>query len=283
MSAVNFHERVAIVTGASTGLGEAMVRKLAAEGLKVVLAARNKENLDRIVADITKGAARRSPSRPMCARKPTSSNLFKTDDEQFGRLDVLVNMPASLSDPDVGSHAVRLAGHHRANLTSAFLCSREAMKIFKQQKRGPHHQHRFVRLRLSCRVAISIGYAATKSALDGLTHSCALDGREHGITASIIQLGVADSNLGAGQRVPRPPEQMMQASEIADTLFAMIKPAGPDQFHEGDDPAHRQAFPRPRLSTFATCFRRSHLHSTMERTAAITSENIKKSLGERAS
>ena len=55
-----------------------------------------------------------------------------------------------------------------------------------------------------------------------MTHSCALDGREYGITASIIHLGVADSNLGSGKRVPRPPELMMQASEIADTLFAMI-------------------------------------------------------------
>ena len=55
MSAINFRERVAIVTGASTGLGEAMVRKLAAEGLKTVLAARNKENLERIAADINEG------------------------------------------------------------------------------------------------------------------------------------------------------------------------------------------------------------------------------------
>jgi NAD(P)-dependent dehydrogenase (short-subunit alcohol dehydrogenase family) len=221
MSAINFRERVAIVTGASTGLGEAMVRKLADEGIKTVLAARNKENLDRIVADITKSGGT-ALAVPTDVRKETDIlNLFKTTMDKFGRLDVLVNN-AGIAQA-IPTWDLTLSDWQaiiETNLTSAFLCSREAMKIMKQQKRG-----RIVNIGSVSSIVPrrdAIGYAATKCALDGMTHSCALDGREHGITASIIQLGVADSNLGGANRAPRPPEQMMQASEIADTLFAMI-------------------------------------------------------------
>jgi len=221
MPAINFRERVAIVTGASTGLGEAMVRKLAAEGLKVVMAARNKENLDKIAADIKKAGGTALVVPTDVRKEADILNLFKTTMDTFGRVDVLVNN-AGIAQA-IPTWELTLADWQaiiETNLTSAFICSREAMKIMKQQKRG-----RIVNIGSVSSIVPrenSIGYAATKCALDGMTHSCALDGRAHGITASIIHLGVADSNLGAGKRVPRPPELMMQASEIADTLFAMV-------------------------------------------------------------
>ena len=221
MSSINFRERVAIVTGASTGLGEAIVRKLAAEGIKTVLAARNKENLDKIAADITKAGGTALVVPTDVRKEADILNLFKTTMDKFGRVDIVVNNAGiAQAIPTTDLTLTDWQAIIETNLTSAFLCSREAMKIMKQQKRG-----RIINIgSVSAMMPRenSIGYASTKFALDGMTHSCALDGRAFGITASILHLGVADSNLGAGKRVPRPPELMMQASEIADTLFAMI-------------------------------------------------------------
>ncbi|MGZ5836573.1 MAG: SDR family oxidoreductase [Xanthobacteraceae bacterium] len=221
MAAINFGERVAIVTGASSGLGEAIARKLAAEGIKVVLAARSKEKLDELAAEIrnNKGTVLVCPTD---VRKESDIlNMFKAAMDAFGRVDIMVNN-AGIAQA-IPTTDLSLADWQQiidTNLTSAFICSREAMKIMKQQKRG-----RIINIgSVSATVPRqnSIGYAATKCALDGMTHSIALDGREFGITCSILHPGVADSSL-SGKRTPnRPPELMMQASEVADALFAMV-------------------------------------------------------------
>ena len=70
----------------------------------------------------------------------------------------------------------------------------------------------------------TIGYAAAKFGLHGITQSMALDGREHGITVSIIDPGVTDSHLGgAGARSARPATQMMQAEEIAEIALLIAR------------------------------------------------------------
>ena len=137
MSVINFRERVAIVTGASTGLGEAMVRKLAAEGIKTVLAARNKESLERIAADITKAGGTALVVPTDVRKEADILHLFKTTMDTFGRLDVLVNN-AGIAQA-IPTWDLTLSDWQaiiETNLTSAFICSREAMKIMKQQKRG---------------------------------------------------------------------------------------------------------------------------------------------------
>ena len=221
MPTINLSERVAIVTGASSGLGEAIARKLAAEGIKTVLAARSKEKLDALAAEIKQNNGTALVCQTDVRKEADILNLFKTTMDKFGRVDIMVNN-AGIAQV-IPTTDLSLADWQQiidTNLTAAFLCSREAMKIMKQQKRG-----RIINIgSVSATVPRqnSIGYAATKFALDGMTHSCALDGREFGITASILHPGVADSSL-SGKRTPnRAPELMMQASEVADVLFAMV-------------------------------------------------------------
>jgi NAD(P)-dependent dehydrogenase (short-subunit alcohol dehydrogenase family) len=222
---IDLTERVAIVTGASSGLGEAIARKLASHGVKTVLAARSKDKLDALAAEIRgkNGTVLVCPTD--VTKEADILRMFKATMDAFGRVDIMVNNAGIAHN--IPTTEVTLAQWQQivdTNLTSAFLCSREAMKIMKQQKRG-----RIVNIgSVSATVPRmnSVGYAATKFALDGLTHSCALDGREFGITASILHPGVADSSL-SGKRSQRPPEQMMQASEVADVLYLMV--SLPDQ------------------------------------------------------
>ena len=97
------------------------------------------------------------------------------------------------------------------------------MRVMVKQKRGRFIEYR---QRLGAPAAAhTIGYAAAKFGLHGLTQSMALDGREHGITVSIIDPGVTDSHLGgAGRDRPtRPPTQMMQAEEIAEIALLIAR------------------------------------------------------------
>ena len=218
---VDLKERVAIVTGASSGLGYAIARKLAAHGVKTVLAARNKEKLDTLAAEITKKGGTALACQTDVTQEADILNMIKAATDKFGRLDILVNNAGiAVHKPTVDVTTEEWRNIVDTNLTSAFIASREAMKIMKEQKRG-----RIINIgSVSATVprTDTVGYAATKFALTGLTHSMALDGRPFGITVSILHPGVADSSLGGGAHSNRPPEIMMQASEIADVVHLMV-------------------------------------------------------------
>lgn len=218
---IDLRERVAIVTGASSGLGDAMARKLAKEGAKTVLAARSKDKLDALAAEITRAGGTALAVATDVTKEADILRLIKTTMDTYGRLDILINNAGmAVHKPTVDVTTAEWEQIVATNLTSAFIASREAMKIMKEQKRG-----RIINIgSVSATVprAHTVGYAATKFALDGLTHSMALDGREHGITVSILHPGVAQSSLGGSNQPPRPPEQMMQASEIADIVHLMV-------------------------------------------------------------
>ncbi len=216
-------ERVAIVTGASSGIGAAIARKFADAGIKTVLAARSADKLDAIAAEIARkgGTALACPTD--VTAEPQVLRLFESTVAAFGRVDILVNN-AGLAD-HVPTVDLSLADWQRSidtMLTGPFLCGREAMRVMVKQKRG-----RIINIgSVSSRRPRphTIGYAAAKFGLHGITQSMALDGREHGITVSIIDPGVTESHLAGGASRPkRPPTQMMQAEEIAEIVLLMAR------------------------------------------------------------
>jgi NAD(P)-dependent dehydrogenase (short-subunit alcohol dehydrogenase family) len=214
---------VAIVTGASSGIGAAIARGFAAAGIKTVLAARSADRLDKAVAEIAAkgGTALACPTDITVEAQVL--RLFENTMAAHGRLDILVNN-AGIADriPTVDLTLAQWQRSIDTNLTGAFLCGREAMRIMMKQKRG-----RIINIgSVSSRRPRpnTIGYAAAKFGLHGITQSMALDGREHGITVSIIDPGVTESHLaGPGPRPSRPPSQMMQAEEIAEIALLMAR------------------------------------------------------------
>ena len=238
-------ERVAIVTGASSGIGTAIARKFAGAGIKTVLAARSADKLDAIAAEIVAqgGTALACPTDVTV--EPQVVRLFERTMAAYGRVDILVNN-AGLAD-HIPTVELSLADWQRSidtMLTGPFLCGREAMRVMVTQKRG-----RIINMgSVSSRRPRphTIGYAAAKFGLHGLTQSMALDGREHGITVSIIDPGVTESHLGGpGPRPARPPSQMMQADEIAEIALLIASLPDDDQFDGSLRPADRHAVPGP--------------------------------------
>ena len=217
-------ERVAIVTGASSGIGAAIARGFAAAQIKTVLAARSADKLEAIATEIRGkgGTALACPSDITVEQQVVQ--LFERTMAAYGRVDILVNN-AGLAD-HIPTIELSLADWRRSidvMLTGPFLCGREAMRVMIKQKRG-----RIINIgSVSSRRPRpnTIGYAAAKFGLHGITQSMALDGREHGITVSIIDPGVTESHLSGatGARPRAPATHMMKAEEIAEIALLIAR------------------------------------------------------------
>jgi NAD(P)-dependent dehydrogenase (short-subunit alcohol dehydrogenase family) len=208
--------KTAIVTGASSGIGEAIAAAFAAEGAKVALAARRVDRLEALAQRIGHGAI---AVKADVTKEPDVLALFARTQEAFGRLDLLVNNAGIARHKPTDE--MTLADWQEVidiNLTAAFLCSREALKAMKPQKSG-----RIINIgSVSARRPRlhTIGYAASKFGLEGMTHSIAMEGREHGITCSILHPGVTESNL-AGDTTTKASDKIMPVVEVAKIVTLM--------------------------------------------------------------
>ncbi len=191
--------RVAVITGAGSGIGRAVSLRLQAEGYAVVLAGRR-------VAELDETAAQGRPDGPKMAVVPTDVSkpdsvhvLFSKTREEFGRLDVLfnnagVNAPkASIEDISFEQWTSVVA----VNLTGAFLCAQEAIKLMKAQNPSGGRIINNGSISAHAPRPHSAPYTATKHAITGLTKSISLDGRNYNIACSQIDIGNARTEMTA--------------------------------------------------------------------------------------
>jgi NAD(P)-dependent dehydrogenase (short-subunit alcohol dehydrogenase family) len=185
--------KVALVTGAGSGIGRACAVALAEAGYAVVLAGRRAEALEQTAA-----MAPGSLAVPADVADPAQvRNLFALAREKFGRLDVLFNN-AGRGAPGVPLDELTYQQWDdvvRVNLTGAFLCAQEAMRIMKTQT--PRGGRIINNGSISATVPRpnSAPYTATKHAITGLTKSISLDGRPWDIACSQIDIGNAATEL----------------------------------------------------------------------------------------
>lgn len=189
--------KVAIVTGASSGIGYGIARELAREGVVTVLAARRADKLEALAAEIAAegGQAFVVPTDVM--REESILALFAETVKRAGRLDILVNN-AGIADA-TPTDELSLERWHEvldSNLTSAFLCAREAIRLMK--KGGGGRIINIGSLSAKSPRPHSAAYTVSKFAIEGLTRSITLDGRDHKITASSLHPGATRSSLVPG-------------------------------------------------------------------------------------
>jgi|SRR5438874_2911637 len=184
--------KVALVTGAGSGIGKAAALALLQEGYAVVLAGRRKDVLESVAREAKPDA--RVLAVPTDVGDPTSVRaLFARTKEAFGRLDVLFN------NAGIGAPAGPLEDlpyeQWKAvvdtNLTGSFLCTQEAFKIMKSQ--DPRGGRIINNGSISAHAPRpgSVAYTSTKHAITGLTKTTALDGRKYDIACGQIDVGNA--------------------------------------------------------------------------------------------
>ena len=190
--------RVAIVTGAGTGIGKSAALALLKEGYRVALAGRRREPLEQTAA--ASGAGERALVVPTDVADPAAVRaLFARAKEAFGRLDVLFNN-AGMGAPAVPLEDLTYEKWKQVvdvNLTGLFLCTQEAFRVMKSQ--DPRGGRIINNGSISAHAPRpnSAPYTATKHAVTGLTKSTALDGRKYDIACSQIDIGNARTELAA--------------------------------------------------------------------------------------
>jgi NAD(P)-dependent dehydrogenase (short-subunit alcohol dehydrogenase family) len=188
-------KKVAVVTGAGTGIGAAVATALAIEGWLVVLAGRRLAPLQALAA-----ASPELPLEPFptdVTEEESVRNLFDVSVARHGRVDLLFNnagvgaQPRELDEIPLEEWQAVV----NVNLTGAFLCTREAFRVMRRQRpRGGRIINNGSISAHSPRPR-SIAYTATKHAITGLTKSTALDGRPYDIACGQIDIGNAATDM----------------------------------------------------------------------------------------
>jgi len=222
--------KVAIVTGAGSGIGKAAALALLQHGYRVALAGRRREPLEQTAA--AAGDARdRALVVPTDVANPESvSALFARAKEAFGRLDVLFNN-AGIGAPAVPLEDLTFDQWKRVvdiNLTGMFLCTQEAFRLMKSQEPRGGRIINNGSISAHAPRPNSAPYTATKHAVTGLTKSTSLDGRKYDIACGQIDIGNAATPMTArmAKGVPQPDgttraEPTMDVKAVADAVVYM--------------------------------------------------------------
>lgn len=188
--------KVALVTGAGSGIGKAAALALLADGCQVVLAGRRIEPLND-VAQLSGAGARALAVVADVSDEASVISLFDTTLRVFGRLDVLFNN-AGVSAPGVLLEDLTLAQWQNVvnvNLTGMFLCLRQAFRVMKAQTPQGGRIINNGSISATTPRPNSIAYSSTKHAVSGLTKTASLDGRKYNIAVGQIDVGNAATDM----------------------------------------------------------------------------------------
>lgn len=221
--------KVALVTGAGSGIGRSSALALASAGASLVLTGRREAPLVDTAAQITQAGGAPALVLPADLSDPDSvADLFQKVETQRGRLDVLFNN-AGAGAPAVPLEELSVEQWKSVvdvNLTGAFLCTQQAFRLMKTQTPQGGRIINNGSVSADRPRPNSAPYTATKHAITGLTKSCALDGRPFSIVCGQIDIGNAATEMTAPMQsgVPQPNGDIMvePTMDVADVGRAIV-------------------------------------------------------------
>ena len=222
--------KVALVTGAGTGIGKSSAKALAKADYALVLAGRRKEPLEAVKKEIEAAGGKAIAYACDVGKPDQVKALFAETKKTYGRLDVLFNN-AGMGAPPVPLEDVTYEKWMEVvavNLTGVFLCTQEAFKIMKDQTPRGGRIINNGSISAHAPRPRSAPYTSTKHAVTGLTKATALDGRGYDIACGQIDIGNALTELAArmAQGVPQAdlsikPEPLMDVEHVGSSVAYM--------------------------------------------------------------
>ena len=213
--------KIAVVTGASRGLGRAIALAFAREGASLMLASRSADDVRRVAEE----AAQLSREKAIAVAADVSDEndverLFQRVSDEFGRLDILVNNAGAFDGGPLDQLSIEAWDRViNTNLRGPFLCTRAALQLMKPQRIG-----RIINIGSIAAQRVRSGsapYAASKHGLGGLTQVTALEGREYGVTCCALHPGniLVERRTSSGKA--EDDEPMMTPEEVAEVAVLM--------------------------------------------------------------
>jgi len=222
--------KVAVITGAGSGVGKQVAIALATDGYGLVLAGRRPEPLEAVAREAQALGARAVPVAADVGDPAAVKDLFAKVREVFGRLDLLFNNAGTGGAPKLLEDLTYEQWRRvvDTNLTGAFLCTQEAFRIMKSQEPRGGRIINNGSVSAHAPRPNSAPYTATKHGLTGLTKATALDGRKYDIACGQIDIGNAATELTAAMArgVPQAHgavavEPTMEVSDVAQAVRYM--------------------------------------------------------------
>ncbi len=213
--------RVAVVTGASRGIGKAIALSLARHGARVLLAARSARDLDAVGSAIV-AAGGSAEARALDVEDAAGITAFFADvRNRFGRLDILINNAGIGRFAPVRSMPVEdLDAMWRVNLRGVFLCTQQALPLMEQQRSGTIVNVASLAGRNA--VVNGAGYAATKWALIGFARSLMLEERAFNIRVVTVCPGSVETAFSPGAMDPARHDWILQPDDVAAAVLAAV-------------------------------------------------------------
>jgi NAD(P)-dependent dehydrogenase (short-subunit alcohol dehydrogenase family) len=222
-------KRVALVTGAGTGIGKSAALALLKDGYHVALVGRRADMLEKTAGE--SGAKERAMACPGDITRPeVVKSIFAKVKDNWGRLDVLFNN-AGMGAPAVPMEDLPLETWKAVvdiNLNAMFYCTQEAIRIMKAQEPRGGRIINNGSISAHAPRPMSVAYTSTKHAVTGLTKCISLDGRKNDIVGSQIDIGNALTELAArmAKGVPQAdgsvkPEPLMDVKHVGDAVLQM--------------------------------------------------------------
>lgn len=222
--------KVALVTGASSGIGEAAARSLAAAGAEVVVSARRAQKLDALVAEIGDNGGKAAALAGDVSREEDAFSMIEDTIEKFGRIDILVNS-AGIIDAG-GLESLSIDQWQRVidvNLMGTIYTCKAALPQMKAQGEGDIIN---ISSTAGRRAAGLMGaYSTSKFGLTGFTEGLRQEIGDHGVRVSIIEPGATETEVAEGISDPAMRDAMrihvarkgvMQPSDIADAILFIV-------------------------------------------------------------
>ncbi len=225
-------QKIALVTGAGSGIGKGCATALLNDGWHVVFTGRRVDTLEAAIVSAGEAGSRAVAIACDVAKEESVASLFEQIRQRFGRLDLLFNN-AGISLPVTTPDELSAAAWRNAvdiNLNGAFFCLSEAFKLMRAQ--SPQGGRIINNGSISAHAPRpgSIAYTATNHAISGLTRAAALDGRAFDIAVGQIDIGNVASDMTEKmvKGVPQAdgsirPEARMDLSAVTDTFMAMAR------------------------------------------------------------